>query len=274
MPTIFSKFRPGAWAFCLPVLLFASSCNRDGAPVKEYVLSENDEGFAQDFSQMEFLSANAENMADIAYSTSAANFNGCQPAITHDTNLNVIVIDFGAECKEADHLTRKGRIIINYTRNYFDSGSTKTILFDNYTYNNMRMTGYNIIENRGVGINGRIYFSIAIKDTLFMQGDAGYISRLSERSRTWIEGAGSPLSFADDVFDITGSGSLKRANNYYCDVNILDKLRMTGDCKYIRSGLMQTIPKDGDSRVINFGSGNCDDDATLDVKGKNFEIKL
>jgi hypothetical protein len=87
-------------------------------------------------------------------------------------------------------------------------------------------------------------------------------------------GYNTPGNSGDDVYEVIGSGSFKRANNAYCDFNILNTLLVSNDCKYVRSGTLQIIPKDGYARTLDYGSGDCDDNATLDINGKVFDVKL
>jgi len=253
--------------------LFAS-CGRDGMKAKEYVLSDDDKGFGSDHALMEFLNEDVENIADMVMYDNTASINGCNPVVTHDTANDKLIIDFGAECEDAAHMIRKGKIIVNYTRQYWDSGSTRTITYDDYYYNGNRLTGYKVVENRGKNPSGYTYFSIIMADTLHLGGNSGTIQWYSERSRIWLNGFNTTSVFSDDDYHIDGSGSLKRANNSYCDFNILSTFLVSTDCKYVKEGVLEIIPRDGYARTIDYGNGECNDDATIEINGKIFDIKL
>jgi hypothetical protein len=259
--------------FILALGLLIASCGRDGMIRTPYQLTEDDKGIGVDDAKMEFMNANVEYIANTAWQNQQATFNGCQPVITLDTNSKLLVIDFGAECKDADQVVRKGRIIVNYTRRYADSGAIKTITFDNYHYMGNRMTGYKKIENRGYYGDGHVYYSIVMADTMYLPGDNGYISWFGERRSVWSIGDNTNTT-SDDGYEVTGSGSVRRANGLYSDYNILSTMVITNDCKYPRSGLLQMVPQSKVPRVIDFGSGDCDNKASMEVNTERFDIEL
>jgi hypothetical protein len=226
---------------------------------------------------MEFINEDVENIANTAMYNNSASFNGCSPNITHDTNLNKLVIDFGVGCPSPNpdgEVVRKGRIIVNYDLPYWDSGSVHRITFDDYYYDGVRLSGYKTIENRGYNGNLKLYSSIIVSDTLHLGSNEGYISYNSERERVFVNGFNTNGDVTDDVYEVTGSGAIKRGNGSYCDFNILTALLVSGNCKNIKAGELQLIPLNGDSRTINYGEGDCDDDAKLEIGGLTFDIKL
>ncbi len=251
-----------------------ASCQRDGTKVTPYELTEDDKGFGTDHAMMEFVNDDVEAIADRAMYNNTASFNGCVPNITHDTGLNRLVINFGAECKDDDDVIRRGKIIVDYTREYWDSGSVRTIWFDDYYYQGMRLVGYKKIEHRGYNNAGKMYFSIIVGDTLHLGSNLGTITYNCERNRVFLNGFNTMGDQTDDTYEVTGSGAIKRANDSHADFNILTPLLMSTSCKYIKAGELQIIPRNGYARVINYGEGDCDDDATLDLNGNVFDIKL
>lgn len=259
--------------------LVLSACQRDGITPIKYELTDDDKGFASDHAKMEFLNEDIENMVNAAMWDENVTFNGCDPVITHDTNLNKLTIDFGGGCPNPnpnDVEVRKGRIIMYYTvmPSYWDSGSVHTITFDDYYYEDTRLSGYKKVELRGPNNEGNPYTSIIVSDTLHLGGNNGYISYNCERRRDYKNGWNTPGQTIDDVWEITGSGAIKRGNGAYCDFNILEALLGSGNCGYIKAGQLQMIPHNGDSRTVNYGEGDCDDDAKLEIGGLEFDIKL
>lgn len=266
----------------LGAMLALASCQRDGVEPIKYELTDDDKGFSSDHARMEFLNEDVENIANMAMWSdsvqSILNIDGCQPGVSHDTAQNKLIISFGTGCPSPnpdDKIVRSGRIIVYYTmQKYWDSGSVHTITFDDYKYDGVRLSGYKKIENRGNNNDGKPFASIIVSDTLHLGANLGYISYNSERTRTYVQGWATPGSVLDDVFEVTGSGAIKRGNDAYSDFNILEALLVSGDCKNIKAGQLQLIPRNGDSRVINYGEGDCDDDARLEIAGKLFDIKL
>lgn len=259
--------------FILSAAFVFASCQRDGTKVTPYELTDDDKGFATDHALMEFINDDVEVIANVAMSNNSASFNGCTPIITHDTTLKRLVINFQSECKDDNDIIRSGKIIVDYTRSYWDSGSVRTIRFDDYYYQGMRLVGYKQIEHRGYNPENKIYHSIIVGDTLHLGSNLGNITYNCERERVWLSGFNTS-DVADDTYELTGSGSMKRANESHADFNILTELLVSTGCMYVKAGELQIIPLNGYARVIDYGEGDCDDDARLDLNGNLFDIKL
>lgn len=93
----------------------------------------------------------------------------------------------------------------------------------------------------------------------FPNGDTA--SRSGTKTREWIAGFGTP-SHGDDVFSVTGQAHLVKRNGEVIDAVVINPLRREVPCRYFVSGTME-ITKNGQTAVLDFGNGNCDNEATL-----------
>jgi hypothetical protein len=57
-------------------------------------------------------------------------------------------------------------------------------------------------------------------------------------------------------------------------MNIVSPLIKSLDCKWIKQGTIHFQPSGKPLRIIDFGMGNCDDDATVTINNNTFNIKL
>ena len=134
--------------------------------------------------------------------------------------------------------------------------------------------GTKTVTNTGVDGNGSIIFNVQVTNAS-VTTDEGVISWNSTRTRKWILGQNTtwPI-WSDDVYLISGSASGTNAKGNSFDVVITNDLRIELNCRWIVSGTLEITPEDGDTRTLDYGSGNCDDQATLTIKNKTYDITL
>jgi hypothetical protein len=152
-------------------------------------------------------------------------------------------------------------------------GSSHTITFDNYFVNDNQVTGTKTVTNTGVNASGQPVFTINVTGSIIRSGGAGTISWTSSRTRTWITGYNTG-NWRDDVYEITGTGTVTRASGKTFDINITTPLHVALDCKWIESGIVQITPQGSNVRTLDYGSGTCDDQATLTLNGKTYSVTL
>jgi hypothetical protein len=226
-----------------------------------------DIGYASDHATSEQTFNDVQTIADQASTVTAGTLGfkttigGCA-TVTHSGN--VTTIDFGpVNCVCHDGRSRRGKIIATCIGNFLDSGSVRTITFDNFFQNNNKITGTKTVTNAGRNADGRVVFNIHIAGAVTLQG-GGTISSQWDRTRTWTKGYDTPADMTDDEFEITGSGTMTRANGTLVSIKITSPLICATSCHWIQAGSVTYSLSSGASRVLNFGDvSNCDDQATL-----------
>lgn len=199
--------------------------------------------------------------------------------LTHDSlsNPKSIIIDFGnVNCMCHDNRTRRGKILVNYTTAEFtDTGNVITFGFENYYVNDNRIMGTQTIVNKGKNILGHTFYSqltegkmlkadTTIKDTLYWN---------AEREITWMEGEDTPMWF-DDVYETIGTGHGWGVRREYFAMNITKPLVREVLCSYIKGGKLELQPQGKALRTIDYGNGNCDNQASIEINAKRFAIDL
>ncbi len=83
----------------------------------------------------------------------------------------------------------------------------------------------------------------------------------------------STLVLNDDVVTVTGSanGTNRDGRDFTVTISGITK---PANCKHITAGKVDVTPKDFSTRTVDFGNGNCDDDATFTVNGQTIAFKL
>lgn len=266
----------GLFALALTGSMYLISCNRNGNN------TDKDTETASDNSLGEFIYDDVNNIADDASGKKTGdNLGNYKTAsncatVTHDTlsSPKLITVDFGTtNCLCNDGRYRRGKVLVSYTGKYKDSGSVRTITFDNYYVNNNKVLGSRTVSNMGHNANNQTYFNIAVNGLIIKANTLDSVIWNSNRVRTWIQGEGTP-TWADDVYEITGSGNGQRANGNTWTMNIIQPLVRDLSCNWISAGTMELQPTGKALRTIDFGNGACDNEATVTINGNVYTITM
>jgi hypothetical protein len=233
------------------------------------------------------MSNDVMNIADNAAKTGSAGFRTSEATevfdglsqcatVTHDSisNPKSLVIDFGpTNCLCADGRYRRGKILVTYTGRYFETGSVKTMTFEEFYRNDNNLKGTRTITNNGLDANGRMNWTVNEQNMIITKSNGKVVTRNSVRTRTMIAGYDTP-TWTDDVYEITGSASGVNGNGISYTANITKALRRALSCRWIDSGTIEITPEGKATRTVDFGSGTCDDQATVSVRNRSRNITL
>lgn len=75
-----------------------------------------------------------------------------------------------------------------------------------------------------------------------------------------------------DLWNIKQNHELNRT--FTVDVPQSSPLVKKASCQFISSGILNLTPDGFKTRTVDYGNGNCDDDATLSVNGNTVAFKL
>ncbi|XZF16674.1 hypothetical protein ACTHGU_11100 [Chitinophagaceae bacterium MMS25-I14] len=240
-------------------------------------------GLASDNSTTEKTYDDVQSIADEASNTGSVAdlrvapsiLSGCA-TVTRDTVSvpHKVTIDFGsANCLCRDGINRRGQIIVSYSGHYKDSGSMHSITFSNYFVDDNQVTGTKTVQNMGTNASGQPYFNISVNGSIILANNNGTISNTSTRVRTWTQGYNT-AAWNDDVYSVTGSGSITRANGNVFTMSITSPLIIALNCRWIEQGTLQITPPNGNIRTLDYGNGICDAMATYTVNGHTYNVVL
>ena len=183
---------------------------------------------------------------------------------------NTMTIDFGDECTSYLGLKRSGKIFAHFTGFYKDEATIITVTTEDYFVNDNKVEGTKYVTNEGVNDAGNIYFTIYVADGVITLATGEIITWTSSRTREWIEGSES-FEIEDDVYSISNgpfaehSASGINRNGTPFTVDISTPLVKRMDCDWLTQGVIEITPEGFTTRVIDFGGGVCDNEATLSI---------
>lgn len=245
---------------------------------------DEDTGYATEHAMLEKTFSDAQSIADEgAANGSLSNFrisatilSSCA-TVTNDTvaSPHLLTIDFGsANCLCQDGVYRRGKILVSYTGRYKDPAHVHSISFDQYFANDNGVSGTKTVTAMGNNSAGQPYYQVLVNGSIALANNGGTISWTSSRTRTWVAGY-STSGWQDDEYQISGSGSITRANGKTFDINITSPLDVALNCRWIRSGVLTIMPSGGGAtRTLDYGSGSCDAQANYTVNGTTYSITL
>ena len=212
----------------------------------------------------------------------------CATVMLEPTGLNfpkTLTVDYGAGCIGADGVLRSGKIITVFDGNFRMEGTSMLVSFEDFTTSQYAVSGTDSIYNNGVDVSDNPLFNHSINNAS-LTWDSQAISWEAELTRTWVAGdttnyttpdTTSTMGFAgleDDVFELTGSGDGNDSNGHPYSWTTTSPLQFQTGCKYIQSGNARVTPANFNQGEIDYGTGECDKQATMEVDGEVFNFTM
>ncbi|MES2381462.1 MAG: hypothetical protein V4538_10510 [Bacteroidota bacterium] len=250
------------------VSLVLSSCKKD----KE---NDFDTESTVDNSNSESSFDQVFKQVDEAASSKALGKTGPTVTIDSSSSPKVMTIDYGTGTICNDLKVRSGKIIVTYTGRYRETGTVIHVTFENFVQNGKRINNASTktITNNGRNGQGNLSWTIQVNASILLE-TGQTITWNSTRSRTWIAGESTPADWTDDKYEITGSttGTNRRGVNYTCNITSPLLIDLSCNLRRITKGIVELTPEGKNARTIDFGNGECDNEATCNVNGRSFKI--
>ena len=261
-------------------LLFTTSCNRkdDASPLDDITTAED----RSEDNIETALSADAKetagpvdpNVAGSAYLTTEADFHtkfgGCATR-SYNALTHVLTIDFGAtNCLCPDGRYRRGKILVQFTTDVLTRRAGAIVTRDNYFVNDNQHTATRIFTDLGTGS-----FSVDVPSaSIIRANNGGTHSWTANWTFTRTAGYGTP-QVSDDAYSVTGGaqGTNRKGTSY--TTIIQTPLVKSANCpKYYTSGIISITNSNSKAMTLDYGSGACDNTATVTINGRTKTITL
>ena len=197
-------------------------------------------------------------------------------SVTHPTTgiwPKVITLDYGSGCTGFFDNTRSGKIVIEVTGPRNEAGSKRTVTFDNYYFNRIKVEGEKVFENLGLNDNQNPVISVTLTGGKLILPDGTVIERSVDHQREWIAGF-STRNIWDDECLITGIASGKNIKGYEYTRTITTALHWKRVCQFLVSGVIKIEREGAEPAELDYGSGDCDNKANVTGGGETKEIML
>ena len=183
-----------------------------------------------------------------------------------------VTIDFGTGCLGRDGKYRKGKIVSIYTNPLVLPGAKVSTTFVDYFVDSFKIEGTHITENTSTS-NMQGWKVTVLNGKITNTNNGNWRQWNSTKSVLQIEGNGTPGFPLDDVYKITGGAAgSNSAGNTWSSV-IVEPLIKKFTCHWIVKGTKR-ITRNGNEGLLDYGNGNCDNQAVIYINGVPHPITL
>ncbi len=187
-----------------------------------------------------------------------------------------VTVDFGVtNCTCNDGVLRRGKLIMNVTDWFRDSGCVVTVTPQNYYVNDYKVEGNKVITNNGRNSQNHMIYGVQITNGKVTDpSGTAYRTWNSSRLHEWLSGENTILNPWDDEYSITGNGNgiTRTGKNYTIVIN--NALNVYTGCRWIRSGKLTLTVATNAPVLVDYGNGTCDQYATVTVNGVTYSITM
>lgn len=177
-----------------------------------------------------------------------------------------VTFDYGTGCLDKWGKTRKGKVNVIASGLMSLVGSTTQITYENFSINDFIIKGTRSAEN--IGPNSVGHPVIKYAGTIEFSKNSRTRTYTFNNQREFIIGSGT-CDVSDDEFLITGSGSMNTCSKRTVPLSISTPIHYSmRECLYPFSGKID-IGSSNRGVIIDFGNGDCDNLAEIQVKRRN-----
>lgn len=169
---------------------------------------------------------------------------------------------------------RKGIINFETTGFYREPGTVITITFSDYYQNDHKVEGTQIVTNTGRNTDNNFVYTVEINDGVITTPEDKVIQYEENTSREWAEGEETITEVCDDIYFVTGSQNGISSDSIEYVLTIQEKLNVKVCCQWIRAGLLDVDIEDLSTMTINYGVGECDNEAVVSILGVDYPIVM
>lgn len=186
-----------------------------------------------------------------------------------------ITIDFGTGKTDPGGVTRKGKMILTYSGLRFVPQSVTELTFDNYFINNVKIDGKRTVTTAAVD-NTAITFNVKDAGGKATFADGKIITREATLVAKLVFGTAS----SQPAWTVSGtvSGTTREGQSYQVVVVPEKVLVYKGECLAqkitVPAAGVAVLTVAGIVMTIDYGTGACDNKATLTVGGLTQEITI
>jgi hypothetical protein len=253
------------------VMLPFSSCTKDSDSIDQTSVDLADDNAVTDlafedvFNTVDNATVIMENLMGIAKSLDLETVltDSC-PSITISAGTfpKTITINYGTSCSGFNGSTRSGKIIINVTDKRTVTNATRTVTFDNYYFNGIKIEGIKEIKNLGPNNNQNMVFSDKLTGGKLTLPGGKTIERTTTHQREFTAGWNTKTIWDDECL-ISGVATGKNINGITYTNTILTPLHWVRACEFIVSGTVKFERTGVTPIVLDYGTGTCDAKATV-----------
>lgn len=185
-----------------------------------------------------------------------------------------ITIDFGDEYCETWHgKLKKGKIIIQITDFTSLTGATSIVTLEDFYIDDHHIEGTKTTTNNGYNDDDNLNYTISLEGGKITFPDGSIITRTSNHNHEWISESGWQ-NWWNYEWLIRGTANGTSKNGVTYSTEITNPILIKSACKYPVSGTVKINISDTGLFVLDYGNGECDNEATVYHNNETWTITL
>lgn len=258
--------------------LFIISCDKEPETDTETQSAVDNAKAEEAVSQM-FSSVNHYGINEDGIKNGTLIDSGGCVTITIDTTIafpRTLTLDFGTVgCVGFDGKVRKGKLHAKYSNHWLNpaAGTYVEATCDNYYVNGEKLEGTFKVTFNGANSYGGPSYTLTATNAKITLITGKQISWNATETIDWIDGY-TDLLPSNDVMLISGNSTGTNSAGRAYTMSITKPLKKDMSCQWITEGTIELTPAELNTRTVDFGSGACDNDATVSIKGVVINFKL
>ena len=220
------------------------------------------------------VSANVSGLTELGSTT--ANTARCFTITVVPNIPNVfpktVTVDFGTGCLGRDGKYRKGKIVSIYTNRMVVPGAKVSTTFIGYYVDSLKIEGTHITENTS-NSNMQGWKVKVIDGKITNTNNNRWKKWNSIKDVLQVAGNGTPNFPLDDIYKIEGAATGSNSGGHTWSSLITEPLIKKFACPWIVQGKVR-LNRDGRTALLDYGNGNCDNQAVIYINGVPHIITL
>lgn len=180
----------------------------------------------------------------------------------------VYEVNYGTGCVDHDGRLKQGKLWVSFISDYANPGGQVKIIPDAFKVDGIEFQGEILLTN-----NGNLQFSQTITNGKCL-GSNWTVMYDGTTTTTWLSGAGTPADATDDVYQVSENSTGTNRDGRTFTVATVTPIVKNSNCQWISTGIIDVTPSGLSTRRIDFGSGSCDNSATITINGNTFNFEM
>lgn len=177
----------------------------------------------------------------------------------------IITIDYGPEnieleVRKRDIASLRGKVIIKKTAQYRKKGSTRTVSFEKFYFNDSKIVGSKVYTNMGVNDNNNLVFKWVV-NLKASDEDHFWRKRKVRKERELVVGADTK-EWKDNEFLITGEVNGSNSKKWSYTRTIIEPLYRYSTYRFPVKGIVK-VENSNKTFTIDYGTGEKDNTADI-----------
>ncbi len=191
------------------------------------------------------------------------------------------VIDFGMRCEQPNGNVLSGKINMSFIYNPSAPVQVVTYIFENFFHNARKFNGQKTFTRSMTATSASNPTSnpivVMTMDMLITLPDGRTFTRVGTRTREMTAGFGT-IALNDNEFKITGEWTTTYPNTSVQTSTIVNPLLIKYSCATSNSALVSqgiiNFVRNSNNATLDYGNGNCDNEAVFTLNGVSRTITL